>query len=112
MAVKNTSAKTYTAPYEDICAVLRSPDFSLCMEAEFIEEAILSDGVEFRLRRKTDITRYGRNYFIKVKKTGENQAEVAATIQSRKVTVLLDTSWKKEAEKVFNFLNMLLRKAQ
>jgi hypothetical protein len=32
------------------------------------------------------------------------------TTQSRKVTVLFDTAWKKEVNKAFGFIDMLLRR--
>lgn len=109
MAVKNTRARIYHCAFDRMCEILRSSDFSKCIDADFIEEAILSDGVEFRYVRKTDITRYGRNFFIKVKKTEDNATHVAVTTQSRKVTVLFDTAWKKEAERIFSLMDALLR---
>ena len=109
MAVKNTMSKTYPVDCEKIYAALRSPDFSKLLNAPFIEEAIIADEREFRYQRKTDMIRYyGRNFFIRVKETGEGEVCVSVTTQSRKVTVLLDTSWKPEAEKVFNILDVLL----
>ena len=110
MAVKNTSTKNYAVSFDDISAVLRSPDFCKCMDAEFLEEAILPSSVEFRYKRKSTVTAYGRNYFIAVKSLDKNLVNVAVTTQSRKVTVLLDTSWKKEVEKAFGFIEMLLRR--
>ena len=56
---------------------------------EFIEEAILSGAVEFRYCRKTN---------------------VAVTTQSRKVTVLLDIGWEREAERVFDIMEIMLKK--
>lgn len=109
MAVKNTQTKEYNVPFETMRALLRKPEFSTLMDAPFIEEAILSDGVEFRYIRKTDIVRrYGRNYFIKLQKVDDNTTSVAVTTQSRKVTVLFDTSWKREVTKVFNYMDILL----
>ena len=109
MAVKNTMSKNYTVDYEKIYSALRSSDFSKLLNVSFIEEAIIADEREFRYQRKTDIIRYyGRNFFIKVKELGEGEVCVFVTTQSRKVTVLFDTSWKLEAEKVFNILDVLL----
>lgn len=110
MAVKNTQTKNYDVSYDTLCNLFRNQDFRKCMDADYIEEAIISDYVEFRYIRKTTPFRYGRNFFIKVKKTGENTSSVSVTTQSRKVTVLLDTSWKKEVTQVFNFIDVLLRK--
>lgn len=110
MAVKNTDIKTYNISSEEISAILKSTDFSKCLDADFIEEAILSDGHEFRYQKKTNAFKYGRNYFVKIKETGENKTSVSVTTQSRKITVLFDPLWKKEVEKVFYFIDMLSRR--
>lgn len=110
MAIKNTEVKEYTIASKEICSVLRSPEFVQCMRADFVEEAILSDAIEFRFRRMTDWTRYGRNYFIKVKSDGKNGSVVSVTTQSRKLTVLIDTQWRKEVAAAFGFIDMLLKR--
>lgn len=112
MAVKNSMAKVYTLPADVICGILRSPDFSKCLDATFIEEAIQPDGIEFRYIRKTVATRYGRNFYIKVKRISEQEAGVSVTTQSRKVTVLFDTAWKREATRAFEFVELLLRRSE
>ena len=109
MAVKNSMTRTYTESADAIFRVLKSPDFSKCIDAAFYEEAILPDGNEFRYKRLTTATRYGRNFFILVKAAGE-EVTVSVTTQSRKVTVLFDTAWKRETTRAFEFLDMLLRK--
>lgn len=108
MAVKNTKVQDYTMPFETVCAVLRRSDFSKLLDAQFIEEAITPDGREFRYQKKTTLMRYGRNYFVNVKMIGENHTSVAVTTQSRKVTVLIDTSWEKEVTGIFNIMDVLL----
>ena len=110
MAVKNTSERVYSSSWEDVCRVLRNPDFSQCINADFLEEAILADGTEFRFVRKTTMTRYGRNYNVKVKKLTESEVSIAVTTQSRKITVLIDPQWKEEVNRVFGFIDMLLRR--
>ncbi len=110
MAVKNTTDKIYTVSAEALYSVLRDPDFSRCIDAELIEEAIMADGVEFRFVRKTTMQRYGRNYYIKVRKLAEAECDVAVMTQSRKVTVLFDIQWKDEVQKVYGFVDMLLRR--
>lgn len=111
MAVKNQSQKTYCVPLDTISKILLNPDFCQCLGVEYIEAATYPDGaVEFRYKRKTTMTRYGRNYFVKIKKLGENQSEVTVATQSRKVTVLFDTQWKEEVQKTFGFIDMFLRK--
>lgn len=110
MAVKNALKRIYPQSVEIIGQVLRNPDFSQCLDAKFLEEAIMADGTEFRYIRETTMSRYGRNYFIKLAKLPDGQTEVTVTTQSRKVTVLWDTAWKKEAERTFGFLDMLLRR--
>ncbi len=109
MAIKNTKTKNYEIEYEKICNILRCPDFSKCLDAAFIEEAILSDAVEFRFIRKSTLWSYGRNYFIKVRKIAENSTDVSITVQSRKVTVLIDPNWEQEADKAYNFIEILLK---
>lgn len=111
MAIKNTESRIIPADFEDICAVLRDPDFSKAMQVEYVEEAILPDGVEFRYRRMSTAMKYGRNYFVKLKKA-ENATEAAVTTQSRKVTVLIDPLWKTETGRVYDFLEMLLRRKE
>ena len=114
MAVKNTKTKQYDVEYDTMCALLRNPDFSKCLDANYIEEAILSDGVEFRYVRKTNLLKriddYGRNYFIKVNKKENGLTSVSISTQSRKVTVMIDTNWKKEVDKAFSFIDILLRR--
>ena len=110
MAVKNELKRSYPQSAEVIAQVLRHPDFAQCLDARFLEEAIMADGTEFRYIRETTMTRYGRNYFIKLVKLSDGQTEVTVTTQSRKVTVLWDTAWKKEVERTFGFLDMLLRR--
>lgn len=109
MAIKNTEVRVLTAAYEQVCQVLRSSDFQTCLGAPFIEEAIVPDAVEFRYQRLTSWKKYGRNYFVKLKKLDDNRTEVAVTTQSRKVTVLWDIAWKDETDKIFNYLLILLR---
>lgn len=110
MAVKNSMTKIYDVPFYNICAVLRQPDFSQCVDAVLVEEAILPDGVEFRFVRKTTMTRYGRNYFVRLVKVNDEQTSVTITTQSRKYTVLWDTSWKNEVNRTFGFIDLLLRR--
>lgn len=110
MAVKNGAKKIYTETEEALFSVLKSQDFCQCMDVELYEQAIVPDGHEFRYRRKTSMTRYGRNYFAKVSKTENGEQEVTVTTQSRKVTVLLDPMWKQEVERMFGFIDMLLRR--
>ena len=110
MAVKNTAERVYNVSWEDICRVLRNPDFSQCIDAEFLEQAIMPDGTEFRFVRKTTLTRYGRNYNVKVKKLTDTEVNVAVMTQSRKVTVLIDPQWKAEVNRIFGFIDMLLRR--
>lgn len=114
MAIKNTASKNYNVDFETICDVLRNPDYSTCLDATYIEEAILSDGVEFRYVRKTNLLKrindYGRNFFIKITKESEKITNVAITTQSRKVTVLVDTNWKQEVDKAFSVIDILLRR--
>ena len=43
MAVKNTDVKTYNISSEEISAILKSADFSKCLDADFIEEAIQNE---------------------------------------------------------------------
>lgn len=89
-------------------------DFSKCIDANYIEQAVISDYVEFRYVRKTNFLKriddYGRNFFIKVEKIDENTTSVSVTTQSRKITVLHDSNWQKEVTKVFDFIDILLRK--
>ena len=110
MAVKNEMKRIYPQSAEAIGQVLRHPDFSQCLDVTYIEEAITPEGTEFRYTRKTDMSRYGRNYFIKLVTLADGQTEVTVTTQSRKVTVLWDIPWKKEVEKAFGFIDMLLRR--
>lgn len=114
MAVKNTKTRNYEIEYNTMCSLLRNPDFSKCLGVNYIEQAILSDCVEFRYVRKTDFLKrmddYGRNYFIRVKKIGENVTSVSVTTQSRKITVLHDSNWVREVDKVFEFIDILLRR--
>lgn len=109
MAIKNTESRVITATYEQVCQILRSSDFQTCLDATFVEEALLPDAVEFRYQRLTSWKKYGRNYFVKLKKLDDNRTEVAVTTQSRKVTVLWDIAWKDETDKIFNYLLILLR---
>lgn len=110
MAIKKTMGRTYNVSIEKIRTALRNPYFSQCLDATFKEEAILSDGIEFRYIRKSDWSRYGRNYFVKVKKNQDGRTDVEVTTQSRKVTVLFDPNWEKEVEKIYGIINMLIEK--
>ena len=109
MAVKNTETRNYDVEYDTLCNLFRNQDFSKCIDADYIEEAIIRNYIEFRYVRKTNISRYGRNFFIKVEKADEDITSVSVTTQSRKVTVLFDTSWKKEVTKVFDMIDILLK---
>ena len=110
MAVKNTAMKDYNVSFDKICNALRCEDFIKCLAADLTEEVILGDAREFRYVRKTDIVRYyGRNYFVKVTPKGEDSVNVAVTTQSRKVTVLFDTAWKTEVDKIFAYIDLLIR---
>ena len=109
MAIKNTAIKDYEVSCEKLYEILRGEDFSKLLQADFLEEAILPESHEFRFVRKTDWKRYGRNYFVDVKAKDENVSSVAVTVQSRKVTVLLDPLWEEEVKKIYAYLDVLVR---
>lgn len=108
MAIKNSMTKSYAQNIEHIKCALRDPRFSRLLEASFLEEAITPEWVEFRYVRKTDASRYGRNYFVQVRPDAAGMTAVTAVIQSRKVTVLIDPKWKQEADRVYSCLDVLL----
>ena len=107
MAVKKGESKIYNLNHTLIAEIIKDERFQRTIDAEFIEEAITPQKHEFRFIRKTTAARYGRNIFISINDAGNNSTTVNATVQSRKITVLIDTSWKKEVERIFSALDIL-----
>jgi hypothetical protein len=108
MAIKKHETKTYDYDINLVKDALRMPRFAELIDAEYIEEAITQNGTEFRYVRKSTSARYGRNFFINVATDAEGKTAVTATIQSRKVTVLLDNTWKLESDRAYASLETLV----
>ena len=101
MAIKKHETRTYDCDINLVMDALRMPRFAELINAEYIEEATTQNGTEFRYIRKSTAVRYGRNFFINVVSNAEGKTIVTATIQSRKATVLLDTTWKIESDRIY-----------
>ena len=108
MAVKNSESKNYSFPMETIMEALRDPRMALMIDAPLMLEGKNPEGIIFRYERKTTASRYGRNYEVLLTPGENDTTNVKVTIQSRKVTVLLDTAWEKEAKRVYSGLDALL----
>lgn len=108
MAVKNSKKKTLNANYNTIMEILRNPKFATLINANLNEEAKTATCVEFRYIRKTSPLLYGRNFFIGVPQENGDTTTVTVTTQSRKPTVLLDTVWVSEVERVISVLEALI----
>ena len=109
MAVKNSLEEVFNAPCDVVMDVLRNPNFATLIDAEFIEEAKTASYLEFRYIRKTTLTRYGRNFFIRVNQAESNKTNVTIITQSRKVTILFDSMWRSEIKHISSALNILIQ---
>ena len=79
MALKQKQSKNYAVSYETLCSILRNPKISEILEAEFKEEAKMSNAIEFRYTRKTTLTKYGRNFYVKIESIDEKNSVVTVS---------------------------------
>ncbi len=110
MAVKNSTSKNYSFPMETIMEALRNPQLSAIIDASLMLEGKNPEGIIFRYERRSTMSRYGRNYEVLLTPGEGNTTDVKVTIQSRKVTVLIDPAWEAEAKRVYSGLELLLSK--
>ena len=109
MAVKNQQTKNLPLPAAAIAEKLRSAQFGVALDADFVSEAHPGEGVyRFLYVRKTTARRYGRNYTITLTDIGNGTSNIEVVTQSRKVTVLFDTQWRQEVARVFTITEQLL----
>ena len=112
MAVKNKKSKGYAVSYDSLCSILRNPKVANGLEAKLMNEVTMPDGIEFQfVKAPIEVklsSAYGRNYFVKLQRINDNNTNVTVATQSRKPTVLLDTLWLNEVNKVFLIIDTLI----
>ncbi len=115
MAVNHFETRSCSYTTEALFEALRSETYSKLIDAKFVREYKNADQPNttvFRYERYTTMMRYGRNYEVAITPKEDGTTDVGISTQSRKVTVLFDPEWKKEVEKCFVQLGLLIRSSQ
>lgn len=108
MAIKHSKSKFYQYDADIIVNALRNPSLCKVLETELSTEEKKQDGVYFLFVKKTRLDRWGRNYEVLVTDNNDGTSYVRISVQSRKVTVLIDPSWEKHADSFLNHLDFIL----